>query len=74
MVVVRYPGLRRPRVEMEALRRYHDHLLQLMILCRPSGPDYAALLAAKDALSRTAEHFTGDPGFFARKPPVGNGC
>lgn len=74
MVVVRYPGLRRPEVEMETLRDYHTHLIQLMTMCRPFGPDYDALLAAKEALCRTAEHFTGDPAFFARKLPVGNGC
>jgi len=49
MVVVRYSGLINPTAEMEALRTYNHQLQALMMRCRPFGPDYCALLEAKEA-------------------------
>jgi hypothetical protein len=75
MVRMRYPGVSDPKTAFEALRPYRAALLELEMRCRPFGPDYLVLMAAKDALDTAAFHFTRDPQFFALKPArsVGGG-
>jgi hypothetical protein len=41
----------------------------MMTQCRPFGPDYMILAAAKKALDTAAYHFTREPDFYAAKPP-----
>ena len=69
MVRMRYPGIHDPRAAFEALKPFRQAILELEMRCRPFGPDYLVLMAAKDALDTAAYHFTRDPNFFAAKPP-----
>ncbi|HEY8615837.1 hypothetical protein [Phenylobacterium sp.] len=69
MVRVRYTGITQAKEAFDALRPFHGHLVRLQTNCRPFGPDYMILDAVKKALSTAAYHFTGEPDFFALKPP-----
>lgn len=70
MVRVRYAGVTQARAVFEALRPLHGDLTALQGRCPPSGPDYRVLDAARKALATAAFHFTGEPDFFAKRPPT----
>ncbi|MFD3263319.1 hypothetical protein [Phenylobacterium ferrooxidans] len=69
-----YVGLMYPQRDFEALKPFRHQLMELKIKCQPGGRDYMVLDEVQVALDRAAGHFTGDPAFYARKAPVGNGC
>jgi len=69
VVRVRYTGVSRPKEAFEALRPFHASLIRLQTQCRPFGPDYLVLDVVKKALNTAAYHFTGEPDFFALRPP-----
>lgn len=69
MTQVRYNGVRDPQAEFEALRPYHRALIKLQTQVRPFSPDYLILHAAQKALDTACFHFTGDPSFYAARPP-----
>ena len=68
MTRVRYLGLSDPRQAFEDLRPLHKALIRMMMRCKPFGPDYLVLSAAKAALETAAYHFTREPNFYAGKP------
>lgn len=69
MTKVRYHGLQNPKESFEELRPLQRNLIRMMTRCRPFGPDYMILDAAKKALDTAAYHFTREPDFYALKPP-----
>ena len=69
MVQVRYLGVREPKKAFEELKPFHASLIRMMTKCRPYGPDYLVLFAAKSALDTAAYHFTREPNFYGHKPP-----
>ncbi|WP_374472888.1 hypothetical protein [Phenylobacterium sp.] len=69
MVRVRYTGVPQAKEAFETLRPLHASLVRLQSQCRPFGPDYLVLDAVKKALNTAAYHFTGEPDFFALRPP-----
>jgi hypothetical protein len=66
---VRYLGVSDPHKAFEELKPLQRRLIRMMTQCRPFGPDYLILSAAKTALDTAAYHFTRDPNFYAAKPP-----
>jgi hypothetical protein len=66
---VRYLGVHDPKAAFEALRPLNRGLIRMMTQCRPFGPDYMILAAAKKALDTAAYHFTREPDYNAAKPP-----
>jgi hypothetical protein len=69
MVRMRYPGLTDAKAAFDALRPLRAQILRLQAQCRPFGPDYLVLSAVTKALDTAAYHFTGEPEFFALRPP-----
>lgn len=69
MVHMRYPGVSQAKAAFEGLKPFRDELIRMQTRCRPFGPDYLILDAAKKALDTAAYHFTGEPDFYALKPP-----
>ena len=74
MVRMRYVGIMFPERDMETLKPFRAHVTKLLMQCRPFGDQYNALSKLIDAIDDCGTHFTKDPAFFHRKPPVGNGC
>ncbi len=69
MVRMRYPGLTDPKAAFEQLKPLRAHVLKMQARCRPFGPDYLVLSAITKAMDTAAYHFTGEPDFFALRPP-----
>jgi hypothetical protein len=67
MVQVRYLGVANPKAAFDALRPLRKQLIDLQMKCRPFGPDYLILDAAKTALDTAAYHFTREPDFFSAR-------
>lgn len=68
MVARRYVGIGLPAVEFEKMRPWREQILEMQSRVRPFGPEYHQLEALKRQLETTADHFTGQRGFFT----VGN--
>lgn len=69
MTRMRYPGVVEARQAFEALKPFRQNLIEMQVRCRPFGPDYLILDAVRKALDTAAYHFTGEPEFFALRPP-----
>lgn len=69
MVQIRYPGVVEARAAFEALKPFREAVIRMQAQCRPFGPDYLILDAVRKALDTAAYHFTGEPEFFALRPP-----
>ena len=69
MVRVRYSGLRDAYEAFRELEPYRKRLIEMACRYRPFSTEYVAIHEARIALDRAAEHFTGDPEFYALKPP-----
>ena len=64
MVARRYVGIGLPVAEFEKMRPWRDHILELQSKVRPFGAEYHQLEALKRQLETTADHFTGQRGFY----------
>ncbi|MFN3584649.1 hypothetical protein [Phenylobacterium sp.] len=69
MTRIRYPGVVEARQAFEALKPFRQNLIEMQARRRPFGPDYLILDAVRKALDTAAYHFTGEPEFFALRPP-----
>ena len=74
MVRRTYPGIMFPESDLATLGELRREIIKLKENCRPFDAQYCALDKVKAAIDECAGFFTGDPTFFHRKPPVGNGC
>lgn len=74
MVRRTYTGIMFPERTMETLKPFRNHVIKLATDCFPFSPEYNELHKLMAAIDDCGTYFTGDPTFFHRKPPVGNGC
>lgn len=68
MVRRSYGGVPDPRRQFGELYPAYRALLNMMIECRPMGPDYVVLMDACRALKGAAQHFTRDPNIYGGSP------
>ena len=57
------------REAVEALRPFRDQVVRMQAQCRPFGVDYLLLDTVRRMLDALAYHVTGEPDFFALRPP-----
>jgi hypothetical protein len=71
MVQRRYTAVHDAQARFERIRPAVAELDAMMLQVKPFGPDYCILLAAREAMTTAAFHFTKEPHLFGTKPASG---
>ena len=69
MTRVKYVGVTDAKARFERMRPALREIDDMLLRYKPFGPEYCVLLAAREAFTTAAFHFTREPFMFGGGPP-----